>query len=100
MAQNRVLSGVITISTAGTAQAGTAGVYPWRPAAEGGGFFIRALAANTGLIYVGNDGAGDVSSSNGYSLSAGQQIYVLCNSLDELIFDSSVNGEALSWLKG
>ena len=99
MAQDRVLSGVITIATAGTAQRGTTGVSAWRPAIEGGGFFIRALAANTGLIYIGNDGAGDVASTNGYSLAAGSQIFVSANSLDELIFDSSVNGEKLCWLK-
>ena len=98
-AQNRLLSGVITISSAGTAQQGT-DVAAWRPAIDGGGFFIRGLAANTGVIYVGNDGAGDVASTNGYSLAAGAQIFVVCNNLNELWFDAATSNDKICWLKG
>jgi len=97
-AQNRLLSGVITIATAGTAQQGS-DIAAWVPAIEGGGFFIRGLSANTGVVYVGNDGAGDVSSSNGYSLAAGAQIFVTCNNLNELWFDAATNGDKVCWLK-
>lgn len=37
---------------------------------------LKALAANTGLIYVGNDGAGDVTSANGFVLDKGEVIMV------------------------
>jgi hypothetical protein len=98
MPQNRVISGVITVTTAGTAVQGPDAA-PWRPVEAGGGFFISALGANTGLIYIGNDGAGDVASTNGYELKAGNQIFLACSNLNEVWFDSSVNGEKCSWLK-
>lgn len=88
---NDVMSGVITVTTAGTAVQGTS--------VAGEGFFIRALKANTGIIYVGNDGNGDVASTNGYELSAGDQIYVDAPNLALLWFDASVNGEKACWLK-
>ena len=44
------LSGQIIIATAGTAVQGTS--------IPGGSFAIKALAGNTGVIYVGNDGGG------------------------------------------
>lgn len=97
-AQNRQLSGLITVTTAGTAVQGT-DIAPWRQAQDGGGFFVRAISTNTGLIYIGNDAAGDVASTNGFELSAGDQIFVVCNNLNELWFDSSVNGEKACWLK-
>jgi hypothetical protein len=98
MLQNRQLSGVITVATAGTAVQGP-DVTAWHPAEQGGGFIVSAIAANTGLIYIGNDGAGDVASTNGYELKAGNQIFVPCSNLNEVWFDSSVNGEKCSWLK-
>jgi len=98
MAENRVLSGVITISSAGTAQQGN-NVAAWRAAQDGGGFFIRGAAGNTGVVYVGNDGAGDVASTNGYELSAGDQIFVICNNLNELWFDAANSSDKIHWLK-
>jgi hypothetical protein len=97
--QNRQLSGVITVTTAGTEVNGP-DVQSWQPAEQGGGFFIAAAGANTGYIYLGNDGAGAVASTSGYELKAGNQIFVRCNNLNELWFDSSVNGEKCSWLRG
>lgn len=88
---NELLSGLITVTTAGTAVQGTN--------VPAQGFFIRSLAANTGLIYIGNDGAGDVASTNGYSLSPGDQIYIEVPNLSCLWFDSAVNGEKACWLK-
>lgn len=98
MPQNRQLSGLITVTTAGTAVQGP-DVAAWHPAESGGGFFITALNANTGLIYVGNDGAGDVASTNGHEVKAGNQTFVTCNNLNEVWFDASVSGEKCSWLK-
>lgn len=97
-AQNRQLSGVITVTTAGTAVQGP-DIAPWRRAEDGGGFFVTAPNANTGLIYIGNDGAGDVASTNGLELKAGGQTFIICNNLNELWFDASVDGEKCTWLK-
>lgn len=100
MAQRR--SGQITVTTAGTAEAG-----PSYPTAGRGGsagsnkqiaFYIKALSTNTGVAYVGNDGADDVSASNGFELDAGDPpILVYANALDELYFDVSSDGEGFSW---
>lgn len=98
MSQNRQLSGVITVTTAGTAVQGT-DINAWRPAEQGGGFLVTAAIVNTGLIYIGNDGAGDVANTTGFELGAGKTTFVPCSNLSEVWFDSSVNGEKASWLK-
>ena len=60
-------SGQKTVTTAGTAVAlGSAVV--------NGPLMIKALDTNTGIIAVGNDGAGDVTVSNGMRLEAGDAI--------------------------
>lgn len=97
-AQNRQLTGVVTVTSSGTAVNGP-DIQSWEPAQNGGGFFVIAINANTGLIYVGNDGAGDVASTTGYELAAGKSTFIRCNNLNEVWFDSSVNGEKCSWLK-
>lgn len=88
---SQAISGQITVTTAGTAVNGSDVDTP-------NGVFIRALAANAGVVYVGNDGAGDVSSSNGYQLSAGDQIIVMVGNLKDLWFDSASNGDKICWL--
>ena len=83
-------SGQITVTTAGTAVQGTAtGKYQL--------FFIRALSTNTGIVYVGNDGADDVTSSNGYELKKGEQI-PFEGDLDDLFFDAATNGDKFCWI--
>jgi hypothetical protein len=84
-------SGQITVTTAGTAVIGTA-------TAKFYGFYVRALSTNTGKVYVGNDGAGDVTSGNGYELSPGDDIYIECANLSELYFDSATNGDKFCWI--
>lgn len=84
-------SGQITVTTAGTAVQGTA-------TAMYMGFYIRALSTNSGVVYVGNDGASDVTSSNGYELAAGDDIYIECENLSELWFDAATNGDKFSWI--
>ena len=97
MARER--SGQITVTTAGTAVQG-----PTSPRAGGTGsgkllgFYLRALSGNAGAIYVGNDGADDVTSSDGFELSAGEGVFVECNSLDALWFDAANDGDKVSWL--
>ena len=60
---------------------------------------VKALTTNIGLVYVGNDGAGDVNSANGYPLAAGDQIiFGFVSNLSAVILDSAVNGEGVAWL--
>jgi len=87
------ISGQITVTTAGTAIQGSS-------VSLTNGVYIRALSGNTGKVYVGNDGAGDVTSSNGYELYAGDQIIISVDNLNKLWFDSATNGDKFSWLKG
>lgn len=56
---------------------------------------IKALAGNTGDIYVGDS---DVSSSNGFVLDAGEAVSIDFKILSRIWIDSSVNGEGVSWL--
>lgn len=53
------LSGQVTVTTAGTAVQETG-------APNGRYFLIRALAGNSGVVYVGNDGAGDFDRVDGW----------------------------------
>ncbi len=89
------LSGQKVVTTAGTAVAlGT-------QATLGGEVWIKALSTNTGLIYVGNDGAGDVANNNGFVLSKNEWVELdMCkaSSLASIMIDSSVNGEGVSWI--
>lgn len=84
------LSGQITVTTAGTEVQGTD--------VKGEGFYVKAKSTNTGLIYIGNTGADVVSSTTGYILSAGDQVYIGIKNLNQIWVDSSVNGEGVSWL--
>ena len=86
------LAGQKTITTAGTALAlGTQQI--------SSALLVKALTTNTGLVYVGNDGAGDVTSANGYPLAAGDQvIFEHVSNLSAVILDSAVNGEGAAWL--
>lgn len=84
-------SGIITVTTAGTAVQGGD--------IDGSSFLIKAHPSNTGLAYVGNDGAGDVSSTTGYPLSAGDQTVIDIQNLKHLWFDTAVNGEKVCWLR-
>ena len=85
-------SGQTTVTTAGT-EVRLATNQPSR-----GLVYIRALSANTGKMYIGNDGADAVSSSTGYELAAGDQVIVTLTNLNQLWVDASVNGEKVCWL--
>lgn len=93
----KVRSGAITVTTAGTAVQGPA--YPKAANDKLIAFVIKADATNTDTVYVGNDGAGDVASTNGFPLDAGESIMVETNSLDDLWFDAAVSGEKLRWIQ-
>ena len=86
------LSGQKTVTTAGTAEALGSGLV-------NGPLMVKALDTNTGVVAVGNDGAGDVTTSNGLRLEAGDVIvFEFVGDLASLIVDSAVNGEGVSWL--
>ena len=86
------ISGQKTVTTAGTAvQLGTVRVE--------GPLMVKALDTNTGIVALGNDGANDVTVSNGLRLSAGEVCvldFVGC--LANIWLDSAVNGEGVSWI--
>jgi len=83
-------SGQFTITTAGNAAQG--------PDVQGA-VFVRALATNTGKVYVGNDGANDVTSANGYELSPGEALPFVVRSLKDFYFDAATNGDKFCWLR-
>ena len=85
-------SGQKTVAAAGTAEAmGTALIH--------GALMVKALVGNAGSVYLGNDGAGDVTSSNGLELAAGDvAILDTVSSLSALILDADINGEGVSWM--
>lgn len=56
---------------------------------------IKALAANTGTIYVGD---GSVSSTTGFQLAAGDSISMDIANLATVNLDASVSGEGVSYL--
>lgn len=59
------------------------------------GVRIKALAANTGIIYVG---ANQVTSGTGFALAAGEEVFVEVANLATVYIDSSVNGEGVSYI--
>lgn len=85
-----VLSGQITVTTAGTAVQGTD--------VPGGEIMLKAHPDNTQSVWVGNV-SGDVSSSNGFPLDAGESVIVKVSNLNALWFDAEVNGEKVCWLR-
>lgn len=86
------LSGQITVTTAGTAIQG--GVI------KGSAFSFQAHPDNTDTTWIGNDGADDVTSGNGFPLNAaGPALILLINDLSDLWFDADVNGEKICWVR-
>ena len=60
---------------------------------------IAILGGNTGqYVYVGNDGAGDVTSSNGYQLKKGlDSILMAVTNLNQLYLDADTDGDGVCW---
>ena len=87
-----VTSGQQTIAAAGTAEA-------LGDKVVNGPVVIKALDTNTGIVAIGNDGAGDVTVSNGLRLAAGDVCVLLVQgNISQIIVDSAVNGEGVSWI--
>jgi len=87
-------AGTTTISTAGTEQriSNTANRVRW--------IKIKALAANSGIAYVG---VSDVTATNGYELSAGNEIEINFADVGGTItfstiyVDAATNGDKVCW---
>jgi hypothetical protein len=86
------ISGQKTVTTAGTELSlGTAQI--------DAPIMIKALDTNTGIVAVGNDGAGAVSVSTGLRLSKGEAVVLeWVGNLSTILVDSAVNGEGVSWI--
>ena len=84
-------SGQITVTTAGTAVRGTT--------ANGSLWRLTPHPDNSGVVYVGNDGAEDVASTTGMPLSSGDVIVVHLGNLDELWFDPTTSGDKVCWMR-
>lgn len=59
------------------------------------GVTVKALAANTGVIYVGNS---SVASTNGFQLAAGESVFLEIADLATVYLDAAVNGEGVTYL--
>ena len=85
------ISGQTVVTTAGAEVVLGSGVI-------NGPVLVKALAGNTGLVFVGNV-AGAVSSSTGVQLAAGEVlIFNQVGNLGSILVDSAVNGEGVAWL--
>ena len=86
------ISGQKTVTTAGTAVALGAGRVD-------GPLSVKALDTNTGVVALGNDGANDITVSNGLRLAPGEVIiFEYLGDLASIFLDSAINGEGVSWL--
>jgi hypothetical protein len=86
-----ILSGQKTVTAAGTAERISTGQK------VNGAVMVKALPGNTGLVYVGNVD-GDVDSTNGMPLSAGEAlVFNRVGDLAEIWVDAAVNGEGIAW---
>lgn len=61
------------------------------------GVRIKALAANTGDIYVGG---ASVDSATGFVLDAGEEVFVEIDDLASVYIDSGVDAEGVSYIGG
>jgi len=89
---SRALTGQKTVSVAGSAEAlGSQTI--------NAALLIKALDTNTDVVVVGNDGAGDVTLSNGMRLEPGDCIVMeFVGNLSALMVDAAVNGEGVCWV--
>lgn len=89
-ADDVALSGQITVAAAGTAEQGD----------DTSGFSrvaVKAHPDNADTVWVGSDGAGDVTASNGFPLNPGEGV-VLQGNLNLYWFDVDSNGDVVCWL--
>lgn len=83
------MNGRTVVTTAGTRQ-NLGGERPNAPVA------VKALAGNSGIVYVGNS---NVSSANGFELSAGEVIiFDTVRHMQSIYVDAASNGDGVCWL--
>ena len=63
--------------------------------ALGVGVTVKAMSTNTGLVYLGIN---TVSSTTGFELSAGEQVFIPVNNLDVVYLDVAVTGEGVTYI--
>ena len=64
-----------------------------------GAIMIRALEANSGMVFIGNAGDGTVSSATGLELIAGDAVILeYVGNLGSIWVDAAVNGEGVTWI--
>mgnify|MGYP001820982822 CR=1 FL=1 len=86
------ISGQKTVATAGSAE--TLGTQ-----AINGPVMVKALSSNSGAVAIGNDGANDVTLSNGLLLSAGDVVvFDFVGHLASLFIDAETDGDSVAWL--
>ena len=86
------LSGQTTVASAGTA-------VPLADFALNAPLMVRALPGNSGAVALGNDGSGDVSTSSGLLLSAGEAVvFEFTGHLSSLLLDAENDGDGAAWL--
>lgn len=83
-----ISSGKKTVAVAGTAEA-LAGSTTIKSVT------IKALAANTGNVYVGDSG---VSSTNGFVLEAGETVSLDINNLTSVYIDVDTSGQGVTYI--
>ena len=59
------------------------------------GVTVKAMAANTGYMYVGKN---PVTSTTGFELAAEQQIFIEVDNLADVYVDASVSGEKVCYI--
>lgn len=84
-----VTTGKTTVSTAGTR------VVLGTSTAVNSGVVVKALSANTGLIYVGGT---NVASTNGFQLAKSESVTIITPNLANIWIDSAVNSEGVTYL--
>ena len=84
------LSGRKTVTAAGTSEAlGSGEIH--------GLLYIKAIAANTGIIEVGSDATAEAS---GYQLSAKEELLMYnVEDLADIHIDATVSGEGVCWIR-
>jgi len=90
--ESAAISGLCTLTTAGTAVVlGTQTIQ--------GPIAIHAVAGNAGVVYIGNTGADDVASTNGFEMSAGETIVLsYVENLSDIYVDAANSTEYVTWL--
>ena len=87
---NSILHGQNTVAAAGTAELLISATQETMIVT------IKALAGNSGTIYVGDS---DVSSSNGFALAAGQEVtLVIDNAQANIYIDAGTNSDGVSYI--